>query len=84
MKWTRAIRYWLIRCLVGKMSVVANVEISNWDFFSNKERCEHNGSGFMFYGNHIYLLEKRIHERVYTGNTGKVSRRGNVFVLEEI
>ena len=84
MKLFRELRYWLLRVFIGKMSVIANVDISNWDFYSNLEKCKSEGKHYMFYGNHIYILEKRVEQQVFTGNKGKVSRRGNMFVLEEI
>lgn len=83
MKWLKLLRYWLIRVLVGKMSIIANVSISNWDFYENIEKCKKLGKSYMVYGNHVYVLERHIHQRVFTGNKGKVSRQGNMFVLEE-
>lgn len=84
MKWLKTLRYWLIRVLVGDMSIMANISISNWDFYENIEKCKQTGKSYMVYSNNVYILERRIHERVFTGNSGKVSRKGNMFVLEEI
>lgn len=83
-KWWRGFRYWAIRLFVGNMPVMANLEISNWDFYKNLEQAKDNKINHMFFGNKVYLLEKRIHEQVFTGNKGKVKRQGNMFVLEEL
>jgi hypothetical protein len=82
MKYLRLLRYWLIRILVGKMVVIANANISNWDFYDNLEKCKQKNKSYMLYGNDVYVLERRIHEKVFTGNKGKVLRRGNSFTLE--
>jgi hypothetical protein len=83
-KWFRGLRYWMIKFLVGNMPVMANLEISNWDFYQNLGNAKDNKLNHMFFGNKVYLLEKRIHEQVFTGNSGKVKRQGNMFVLEEV
>lgn len=77
------IRYWLLHKLIGKMPVVANITISNYDYDNNFVPLPH-GAKYMFFNNNVYLLENRIKETVYCDKEGRVERYGNTFVLKEI
>jgi hypothetical protein len=75
------VRYWLIRKLIGKMPVAANLRISDYDFDGNFAGKSLKGKPFMFYDNKVYDMKKYLKQEVWTGNKGKVTRSGNTFVL---
>lgn len=81
MEFVKNLRFWLARKLIGNMHVIANVKISDFDVEQNLKRWNDDSEQFMFYNNRVYRLEQHLMETVWSGNTGKVERRGNMFVL---
>lgn len=75
------VRFWLITKLVGKMPIAANIRISDYDSEKNFRNKLLDYRPHMFYNNVIYDLQSIIQQEVFTGNNGKVTRQGNVFVL---
>ena len=73
-------RKWAISKLVGKMQVIMNCEISDYDFERNfAHKIEEN---YIFDGNTVFNLQNLIVEEMYTGSKGKrITRVGNTFVL---
>lgn len=75
------VRCWLIRKLIGKMPVVANTRVSDYDADNNLKTWNKEKNYYMFYNNKIYKLDQYLKETVWSGNKGEVQRHGNMFVL---